>query len=234
MNMKNIENISEIIIPIEHSIVDGLYTRIAYAKAGSVIVGCEHKKGGTAVLLKGTIRQIDGEEKYEISAPFIFNTKAGTQRVAIAMTDCAYSTMHSVDALTVEDAEKELFVQAPQIARIRNSFNALLLEHKITAYKIQEEMELQTTHFEVSDSYFISDSLVHGVGSMAKVNINKYETIGIAVKNGDRFPLARYVNHSDIPNAYFEDLENGDIALIASSDIPLGNEIFVNYRERIL
>lgn len=227
------KNINETIIPVEHSIIDGLYTRIAYAKEGCVIVGCEHNKGGTAVLLSGSIAQIDGEIKYKIDAPKIFNTSAGTQRIAMALTDCVYATMHSVTSKTVEDAEKELFKQVPQITRIRNSFNKLLLEHKKTKEQIELEMDSQDTFFERSEMYHISDSLIDGLGAIARTNINQYETIGIAIKNGKRMPLARYVNHSDIPNAYFEDLENGDLSLIAIVDISKGDEIFVDYNRRL-
>lgn len=223
---------SETIIPIEDSIVDGVYTRIAYANAGSVVVGCTHKKGGTAILLSGTIRQIDGDDKYEISAPRIFNTQAGTQRIALAVTDCVYATIHSVEAITTEDAEKELFVETPQITRIRNSFKTFLLEHNISNDDVKDFMNSLPVNYEHSDIYAIEKSVVDGYGSIAKRDIMKDEIIGIALKDGNRLPLARYVNHSDIPNAKFEDLENGDIILKAKVVIPQGSEIFINYRER--
>lgn len=38
----------EALIPIEHTVVDGIYTRIAYAVKGQVIIGCPHKKGGNS------------------------------------------------------------------------------------------------------------------------------------------------------------------------------------------
>ena len=54
---------------------------------------------------------IDGDEKYEISAPYIYNTAAGTQKLGLALNDCVFVTMHSVEATTTEEAEKELFVE---------------------------------------------------------------------------------------------------------------------------
>lgn len=229
---KALQEVSETIIPIEHSVVDGVYTRIAYAKAGCIVVGCTHKKGGTAILLSGVIRQIDGDNKYEISAPKIFNTEAGTQRIALALTDCVYATTHSVVSNNVDDAEKEIFVEEPQITRIRNNFKQMLIENKITNEDIHSEMNLLPTIYEHSNNYYIDNSVIDGLGSFAKKEILKDDVIGIAVKDNQRLPLARYVNHSDIPNAKFVDLENGDIILIATVFIPLGNEIFVNYRER--
>lgn len=225
---------NEVLIPVEHSVVDGLYTRIAYAKQGSLIVGCAHKKGGTAVLLSGAIRQIDGENKCDIQAPTIFNTFAGTQRIAYAITDCTYATMHSVNSDNVLDAEKELFEQEPQITRIRNSFNRLLLEHNISNEQVNEEMNDQITHFEYSNIYYISESIIDGLGTMLKCDVIKGDTIGVAIRNGNRTPLARYINHSDIPNAYFIDLENRDVSLIAMVDIEKGEEVLVDYTKRMV
>lgn len=230
----NSSDMSEVIVPIEDSIVDGVYTRIAYAKAGTIIIGCPHKKGGTAVLLSGSIRQIDGDIKYDISAPKIFNTNAGTQRSAYAVTDVIYCTMHSVESSTCEDAEKELFEQTPQITRIRNSFKSMLLECNMTEEDVDSEMESLPTYFETSDKYFVGDSIISGKGSIASTYIKKGEHISLAIKDGKRLPLARYVNHSDVPNARFLNMENGDIELVSIKHIPAGNEILVDYRERKL
>ena len=228
-----VANYGEVILPIEDSIVDGVYTRIMYAKAGEFIIGCTHKKGGTAVLLSGIIRIIDGDNKFELTAPYIFNTQAGSQKLGLALTDVAFVTMHSVEAITTEDAEKELFVEVPQITRIRNSFKTFLLEHNITNDNVKDFMNSLPVIYEHSDIYAIEKSVIDGYGSMAKRDIMKDEIIGIALKDGNRLPLERYVNHSDIPNAKFEDLENGDIILKAIVNIPYGKEIFINYNERI-
>lgn len=224
---------TEAIIPIEHTIKDGVYTRIAYAKAGQLIVGCEHKKGGTAVLLKGTIRQIDGDQAYMVEAPFIINTDPGTQRIAFAETDAVYATMHSVVATTVEEAEKEVFVQVPQITRIRNSFNSLLLTLNVTDEEVKAEMDSQITLGEESDSYTIGNSAIHGLGCFAKRDIIRGECIAIAEIDGFRLPTARYVNHSDLPNAVFIDYKDS-VSLVATKDIPLGYEILVNYKQRLI
>jgi hypothetical protein len=87
-------------------------------------------------------------------------------------------------------------------------------------------------NYEHSEIYMIEKSIIDGLGSIAKRNITKDEVIGVAVKDGNRLPLARYVNHSDMPNAKFIDCENNDIILVSTVFIPIGNEIFVNYKER--
>lgn len=227
----NILNSSEIIIPIEHNIVDGLYTRIAYAPPDCLIVGCGHKKGGSAFLMKGSIRQIDGDNKYEISAPFIFNTEQGTQRVAYTLTDTIYATTHSVNAKTVEEAELEVFEQVPQITRIRNSFKSLLIALNTNEELIQKEMDSLEVIDEQNDLYTIQQSPIHGLGCFVTTDILVGQCIAMAEVDGTRLPTARYINHSDIHNATFIDYKDS-IALVAIVDIPKGYEILVNYTQR--
>ena len=224
-------NKSEIIIPIEHSIVDGVYTRIAYAKAGTIIVGCPHKQGGTAILLSGTIQQVDGDIKYEITAPRIFNTKAGTQRIARTLTDTIYATCHSTIAKTVEEAESLIFDGVPQITRIRNSYNNLLLEMKMTDEEVHAEMESLPCIIELSEKYVIADSAISGKGCFTTKRYKIGESLGLAVKDGQRMALSRFINHSDIPNCEFITDKNGDTELIVIQEMEHNMEIFVNYRE---
>lgn len=219
------QNISEAIIPIEHSIVDGVYTRIAYAPANCIIVGCEHKQGGTAFLMQGSIRQIDGDLKYEISAPKIFNTEPGTQRVAYTLTDVIYATTHSTKASTVEEAEKELFIGESQLNRIRRSFNSLPIQiPKDTSTK-----QIDGNH---DKSYYFDKSAIHGNGVFANKQFNIGDCIGMYKVKDTKFIIADYLNHSDIPNAILVKYKNS-IAIVASKIIPERYEIFINYKELV-
>lgn len=230
----SLDDLCEIILPIEDTLVDGVYTRIMYTPANCLIIGLEHKKGGTAVLLKGTIRVIDGDEKYEVSAPHIYNTEAGSQKVGYSLTEVAFATMHSVEAKTIEEAEKELFVGTPQITRIRNSFRELLLEYKTDDTTVCKAMDSLPVYDEDSETYYITKSPIDGFGSFSKRYIAKGETIGMAVIDDNRLPLARYVNHSDNPSARFISYNENSLALVATKNIPENHEIFVDYRERMI
>lgn len=228
-----LDDVSETILPIEDSITDGVYTRIMYTPANCLIVGVEHKKGGTAVLLKGTIRVIDGEENYEVSAPYIYNTEAGSQKVGYSLTEVAFATMHSVEATTTEEAEKELFANTPQITRIRNSYKELLLEYKTDDNKIKETMDSLPVYDEDSEVYYIGKSCIDGVGCFSRKFISKGEIIAMSVVDSKRLPTARYINHSDNPNATFVDYDSKSLALIATKNIQENHELFVDYRERM-
>ena len=221
----------EAIVPIKHEIVDGMYVRTAYAKKDQLIVGCSHKKPGIAFLEKGKIRQLDGEKKYEIEAPFKIATEAGSQRFAYAMEDTTYTTVHRVEAKTVEEAELEVFGELPQLTRIKKSYQALLLEHNLSDKDVQEDMNSKEVIVEDSDMYYLSDSPIHGLGCFADKDIEAGESIAVSLLNGVRMTTARYVNHSDIPNAKHIQIKDDLIALVAMVDIPKDYEILTNYKE---
>lgn len=223
----------EAIVPIKHEIIDGMYIRTAYAKKDQLIIGCAHKKSGIAFLQKGKIRQIDGEQKYDIEAPFQITTQAGSQRYAYAIEDTIYTTIHRVEAKTVEEAELEVFETLPQISRIKKSYQSLLLEYKISDEDVQEEMNNQDVIIEDSEMYYLSDSPIHGLGCFANKDIKAGENIAISLLNGTRMTTARYVNHSDIPNAKQIKIKDDLIALIAMVDIPKDYEILTHYKETI-
>lgn len=221
----------EDLTPIEDFIIDGMYTRTAYFREGSVIAGCEHKKSGIAILSKGTIRIIDGPDAYEISAPYIYTTKAGSQKLGHALTEAVFTTVHSVESTTTLEAEQELFVGTPQLTRIRNNYLELTEKLGITDEEIQQQM--LPAIVEDSDNYYIAPSAIQGVGCFTKRSFSKGETIAIAVVGDTRLGAARYINHSDIPNATLIDYKDS-IAVIATANIPQDFEITVNYKRRLL
>lgn len=223
---------SEVLIQVEHTLVDGVYTRIAYAKKGTMLLGCGHLKGGTAILLSGEIQQIDGDLEYHIKAPKVFNTMAGTQRVAKILEDTVYMTCHSTEATSVEEAEALLFNEVPQLTRIRQSYKEVLLLRNTTEETVQKEMSLLPILSEESEKYYISKSIIEGQGAYSKVDFKKDEFIGMVVVDGNRLPLARYVNHSDIPNCLMIDFNKDSIVLVPMVDIPKDTELLVNYNMR--
>ena len=221
---------SEVIIPVEDMINAGMYARLAKAKAGTLIVGTPHKKGGFAFLLQGTIKQIDGELNYEVSAPLVIATHPGSQRVAYALTDCVYCTVHTVESSSCEQAEVELFEGEPQITRIRNSYKALIASHGLDEEDIVAN--LQPAILEESDNFYIADSAISGKGVFASKDFDVSTCITIAVIDGQRLATSRYTNHSDIPNARFVDYNANSLALVSTKVILKDMEILVDYSER--
>lgn len=222
--------INETIVPIIDKVIFGKYTRVAFAKKGTLIVGCGHKLSGEAFLLSGKIRQNNDDGTYcDFNAPFHIKTNSGSQRNAFALEDSIYATIHEVKSETTEEAERELFDGVPQITRIRNDYAKLLQEIGMDKEPIMEDCVI-----EPNDNIYIGKSEIDGVGCFANRYIKKGEIIAISVLDGVRLSTSRYVNHSDIENCIFIDNSKDTVSLVSLVDIEKDSEILVNYRRRLL
>lgn len=218
---------AETILPIEDKIEAGVYTRTLFSPADTLIVGAAHKKAGVAILEKGTIKVIDGENRYMVSAPSMYNTPAGSQKIGYALTDVVFTTKHNVNATTTEEAEIELFEETPQITRIRNSYKDFIQSNDVKPSFPVSSMPVET------DRYHLDKSIIHGTGVFTSKDFKAGECIGVAVLSDIAMPISQYTNHSDIPNAeivYF----NGGSAIVALADIAKDNEVFIDYSRSIL
>ena len=90
-----------------------------------------------------------------------------------------------------------------------------------------------------SNKYHKSKSKIQGVGLFASKAFTKGEYIGIVGLNEKRTTLARFTNHSDLPNIEFDfyfNKEHPEIQAIAYTlkAIKKNKELFVNYRHEKL
>lgn len=109
-----------------HIFASGVYARRMDIPAGAVVVGGLHRTEHLAILLKGRVRITTEEGATELEAPQVMVAPPGTKRVAYAITDAAWLSIHAVgaerdvkaierqfiapnhDALAMPDATKEL------------------------------------------------------------------------------------------------------------------------------
>ena len=82
---------------------------------------------------------------------------------------------------------------------------------------------------EETNLYSIGKSPIHKKGIFTTKKITKDSVIGYAVKDQHRTLLGRYTNHSPYNNAIFVK-EGNNIKTIATDNIDINEEIFVNYR----
>ena len=96
--------------PLKHHLKDGLYTRTIFMPKGSLVVSFIHKTNHPSFFMKGEMSVLvdDGDVK-RIKAPMVIHTEVGTQRVAYMHEDCEWTCVYKTDALTVEEAEKEVY-----------------------------------------------------------------------------------------------------------------------------
>jgi hypothetical protein len=72
----------------------GVYARELLIPAGTILTGEIHKHSNLNLLMKGKIKVSIGDEIELIEAPFIVVSPPGTKRVAEALTECVWVTVH--------------------------------------------------------------------------------------------------------------------------------------------
>jgi hypothetical protein len=81
--------------PLTHYHTDELYGRRIVVPSGSVFTTMVHKTDHIAIALRGHITIVDQDgHKFDVRAPDVFITKAGTQRVIVVHEECEWVTVH--------------------------------------------------------------------------------------------------------------------------------------------
>ncbi len=106
-----IANQPQVECPVTHRFTPNMYIREVYVPAGTILTSEIHKKEHPHVLSLGKITMWDGEGgEITVSAPYCGITKDNARRVVYVHENCIFTTFHVTDATTVEDAEKDIFV----------------------------------------------------------------------------------------------------------------------------
>lgn len=87
----------------------GVYARELHIPAGVILTGEIHKFSNLNILTKGRIKVSVGDEVELIEAPHVIVSPPGTKRIAKAMTDCVWVTIHGTFETNV-DKIKEYFI----------------------------------------------------------------------------------------------------------------------------
>ena len=107
-----IANQPQVECPVTHRFTPNMYIREVFVPAGTLLTSEIHKKEHPHVLSMGKITMWDGEgRQITVSAPYCGITKENARRVVLVHEDCIFTTFHVTDKTTVEEAEKDIFVE---------------------------------------------------------------------------------------------------------------------------
>lgn len=110
----------------EHSFSPGMYLRKVFRKAGTLIVGKVHKEPHFFLCAKGEIIAWTETGMRHLYAGDVVESKPGTKRVTLAVTDAIGITIHRTDKTDLDDIEAELI--EPDTAALFDSSNKLKLK----------------------------------------------------------------------------------------------------------
>ena len=108
----------------EHYFSEGMYCRKVWRPAGTIIVGKVHKKDHFFMCLSGEIIAWTENGMKTLKAGDIIESKPGTKRVTMALTDAIGVTVHRTDKQDLNEIETELI--EPDITALFNSSNKLI------------------------------------------------------------------------------------------------------------
>ena len=95
-------------MPVEHYFADGLYGRALHIPKHCCLTGAIHKREHINILAKGEITVLTDDGPQRIKAPYVMVSKPGTKRAGFAHEDCVWITVHACDETEVEKAEAAL------------------------------------------------------------------------------------------------------------------------------
>jgi len=92
----------------EHQFSPGMYMRKLYRPAGTLIVGKVHKEPHFFLCAKGEIIAWTESGMKHLQAGDVIESKPGTKRVTLAVTDAIGITIHRTDKTDLDEIEAEL------------------------------------------------------------------------------------------------------------------------------
>lgn len=104
----------QVSLECKHHFSYGIYARELFIPAGIMLTGKIHKYPQLNILVKGKMRVLVGDEVKEVSAPFTVASEAGTKRIAIALEDCIWITIHGTHERDLEKIEETFIAQSEQ------------------------------------------------------------------------------------------------------------------------
>jgi hypothetical protein len=92
----------------EHQFSPGMYMRKLFRPAGTLIVGKVHKEPHFFLCAKGEIIAWTESGMKRLQAGDVIESKPGTKRVTLAVTDAIGITIHRTDKTDLDEIEAEL------------------------------------------------------------------------------------------------------------------------------
>lgn len=112
----------------DHYFSNGMYCRKVFRPAGTIIVGKVHKADHIFLCALGEIMVSTENGMKKLCAGDIIESKLGTKRVTLALTDAIGITIHKTDKTDLDEIEAELI--EPEEMALFNAKNEIKAEFK--------------------------------------------------------------------------------------------------------
>jgi quercetin dioxygenase-like cupin family protein len=96
-------------IQTKHYFSKGVYAREIFIPKGTILTGHIHKYHNLNIISKGKIEVLVGDELKIVEAPFTIVSPPGTKRIARALEDTIWTTIHGTEEKDL-DLIEEMFI----------------------------------------------------------------------------------------------------------------------------
>lgn len=240
---------------VVHHFGPGICIREVFMSAGTLAIGHKQKFEHLNIMLRGKVLVANDDGSTQVlTAPMIFTGKPG-RKIGYVMEDMVWQNVYATD-LKDASAVEDLFVEkseewhADQAHRFavesvsraadRSDYDRLLVECGIPHEVAKQQSEDESDQIWIDNSTVrVAESPIEGKGLFATSPIRAGQVICPARIDGKRTQGGRYTNHSLFPNAVMVSLPNGNIDLVALTDIEgckggsMGTEITIDYRQAL-
>lgn len=93
-------------LPVRHLFSPGVYARELTIYAGCILTGAVHKYEQLNILSKGRMRVLVDGRFLDVEAPYTVISPAGTKRIALALTECVWTTILATELTDVAAIEQ--------------------------------------------------------------------------------------------------------------------------------
>lgn len=246
LTMEDLRNAPKFECPVTEYQPPGAYCRQIFMPAGMLVVGHVHRTEHINVVISGRARVLMGGVVHDIKGPMNFISKAGVRKVLWIIEDMIWMTVHPtketdiakitaqiIDAdasCEVDVSEMELLLKGSDLG-----YSEFLRRHKLDDSKVHALMDslpAPVPNEVVDGSFRLMDSMINGKGMFAAREIDCGEDFPVCTPEC-RYNLARYVNHSDYPNAvlYFD---KGCGFMRTIKTLMEGEEVTMDYNQNIM
>jgi hypothetical protein len=219
-----LKQFAQVEVGVQHHFSKGVYAREMPLAKGTLVVGKIHKYQNLNILSKGEVSVLSVDGVMRVKAPHTFVASPGSKRVIFAHEDTIWTTIHGTSEKDVDKIEKQFIAETYEevyLAGDRGFQDALqaigTTEAETKNVSENEDDLIPFPYGTVGVEILVSD--IHGNGVFATRSFKKDQVIAAARISGKRTPAAKYSNHSANPNGKMATRENGDVDLVALSDI---------------
>lgn len=98
--------IPQLAIPVKHHHSHDAYAREIRIPAGTILTGKVHKFSNLNILSEGEMLLVSIDGIKRVKAPYTVVSSAGVKRLALAVTDCTWTTIHGTTEKDVDRIEQ--------------------------------------------------------------------------------------------------------------------------------